>query len=82
MPVSGLVVTIDPTREAEIRAALHADPRTEAHDLIGPRLVVALDTPSREADEGAWHWLRAVPGVLWIDLAWISIEAAETSYDT
>jgi hypothetical protein len=77
MPVSGLLLTIDPAHEPALRQALSADARTTPGDLVKTRLVVALDTPSRRADEAAWAWLRALPGVSWIDLVWISIDPAE-----
>lgn len=77
MPVSGLLLTIDPSHEPALRSALAADLRTTPGELVGTRLPVALDTPSRQADEAAWAWLRALPGVKWIDLVWISIDPSE-----
>jgi len=79
MPVSGLLLTIDPAHEDTLRAALAADRRATAGDTIGTRLVVVLDTPSKRADETAWEWLRGLPGVRWIDLVWINVDPADTS---
>lgn len=77
MPVSGLLLTIDRAHESALREMLAADPRTTPGDTLGTRLVVALDTPTQSADEAAWAWLRTLPGVLWIDLVWISLDPAE-----
>jgi len=74
MPVSSLLLTITPEAEPALRDALGADPRTTLGDRVGCRLPIALDTPDREADRDAWDWLRALPGVRWIDLVWISID--------
>ena len=77
MPVSSLLLTIDPAHEAALRARLVDDARTTLGPTIGTRLVVALDTASRADDEVAWAWLHALPGVRFIDLVWISIDPTE-----
>jgi len=77
MPVSGLLLTIDGACEVELRKTLGADARVTLGETLGGRLVVALDTPSQSADEAAWAWLRAEPGVRWIDLVWISVDPTE-----
>lgn len=76
MPVSSLLLTIDPAAEPNLRAALATDPRVLIGERVGPRLPLALETADQADDEAAWAWLRGLPGVAWVDLAWISIEAS------
>ncbi len=77
MPVSSLLMTIDSARESELRECLAVDPRTTLGATFGQRLVLVLETASRRDDTAAWAWLKGLPGVLFIDLVWISIDPAD-----
>jgi hypothetical protein len=77
MPVSGLVLTLDTDRIDQTLAVLARDPRVTLGPREGHRLALALETDDRVADERAWEELRAVPGVTWIDLAYITIDPDE-----
>lgn len=68
MPVLGVVIT-HPDPEA-LRPALAAVPGVRlVGDPSGPRLPVALQVARREDDEPLLDALRALPGVLAVDLA-------------
>lgn len=80
MPVSGLLLTLDPADEGAVDAtlaALAADPRVTLGPREGHHLAIALDTPSRRADQAAWEALYALPAVTWIDLVHVSIDPNE-----
>lgn len=77
MPISGLVLTLDLTHLDSTLAALGADLRLSLGPREGHRLAVALETESQAADKVAWSDIQALPGVLWIDLAYITIDPNE-----
>lgn len=80
MPISGLVLTLDLGHLEATLAALSADPRVTVGPREGHRLALALETESQAADKAAWAELRALPGITWIDLAYITIDPDEADH--
>jgi hypothetical protein len=75
MITSGLIVTLDPDPERAagvVRDAVLNGPFTPG-DLIGRRLVLALEADTPEAAQ-RWHdWLAARPGVVKVDMAYVQV---------
>lgn len=79
MRVSGLVVTVSADEETRERLveSLRVQESFLVGEWIGPRLTVALTTTDGTAAEH-WHgWLEAQPGVVKVDVAFVSFEDAE-----
>ncbi len=90
MPVSGLVVTLDPPppntpdspdtseklrhHHAHVIAQINQHPNLQAGPQQGQRLPVVVDTPDRGADKQCWQWLNDLQGVHHVDVAFIHFE--------
>lgn len=73
MPTSGLVLTAErPEHIRPILAALAGEQSIAAGEPVGLRLPVVLDTPDKATDKRVWSWLSSLPGVVSIDVAFIS----------
>lgn len=74
MPILGAVVTLAPPTSTSTRAhalaAVAAVPGVAlVGGLAGARLPIVIETLRKQDDEGVFDALRAVPGVLMVDLA-------------
>lgn len=80
MPVSGLVITFssDVADHGEIMEQLAAESAIELGTACGPRLAVVVDTPSRDHDRTIWDWVRDLPGVAVVDVAFVGFEEQST----
>jgi len=76
MPVSGLVLSLrdEPQLRAETLAVMGGDSRITVGVCEGNRLAIVLDTCSSEEDQRLWAWLESLPGVLFVEVAFIGFE--------
>ena len=81
MPVSGLVVTL--VSDAGLRESAITDIREEPMIEIGPisgnKMAIVLDTPNEAEDKRLWCWLSSLAGVVFVDVAMVGFEEAETT---
>jgi hypothetical protein len=81
MPTSGLVLTAErPEHILPILAALAGEQSIAAGEPVGLRLPVVLDTPDKAADKRVWSWLSSLPGVVSIDVAFISWDTPMSTF--
>lgn len=83
MPISGLVLTLDPHAcPDQVRAQVL---RLPGVDLVDPgraggrRVALVLDTPDSESDRRAWQALQASPGVRHIDVVYIHFDQPDAT---
>lgn len=75
MAISGLVLTLgDDARGIEALERLARDPRLTLGDRFGSRLAVVAETNGIEADRDLWDDLRALPGVLSVELSFVQFD--------
>jgi len=76
MPVSGLVLSLcdEPYPRAETLAVMGREARITMGDLEANRLAIVLDTASSEEDRQLWDWLGALPGVSFVEVAFVGFE--------
>ena len=81
MPVSGLVVSLrdDPQLRRETLTMIGNERRITMGALEANRLAVVLDTASGDEDGQVWDWLRTLPGVTLVDVAFIGFEPDDSS---
>ena len=81
MPVSGLVVSLsdEPQSRAEALAVIGREARITVGVLEANRLAIVLDTPSSEEDRRLWEWLGSLPGVSFVEVAFVGFEQPEAS---
>lgn len=86
MAISGLAILLeaDPESQRTALAALASRPDLVIGPQVGPRVAVTLETPDLDSDRAAVDALRAVPGVLHLDVICVFFpddpdEADETS---
>ena len=81
MPVSGLVITFssDIADHGKIVEQLSVEPGIEIGDAVGPKLAIVVDTDTRDRDREIWQWVRDLPGVAMVDVAFVGFEETETS---
>jgi nitrate reductase NapAB chaperone NapD len=77
MAVSGLVVTVDQARAAAVADTLRADPRFTLGPLQGSRLPVVVETAGVDEDDEVWAWLHSIPGVRFVDVAYVHFETGD-----
>ena len=78
MPVSGLVVSVADDEAAErVIERLAQDESFALGERVGPRLVVALDAADARTAERKHEWLRQLPGVVKVDVAFVYLDTAE-----
>ncbi len=80
MPVSGLVITFssDIADHGKIVEQLSVEPGIEIGDAVGPKLAIVVDTDTRDRDREIWQWVRDLPGVAMVDVAFVGFEETET----
>lgn len=76
MPVVGavLVLSPEPLESARALATLGRDARLELGERVGDRLPVVGLTPDAESDQRLWRELLDLPGVLFADIVFASLE--------
>ena len=76
MPVSGLVVSLSDESQARVKTldTIGREPRITVGVLEANRLAIVLNTVSREEDQQIWGWLGSLPGVLFVDVAFVGFE--------
>ena len=81
MPISGLVVTLSPEPSSCQAAldALHRHPMVEVGEGLPHRRPIVVETGNTEETGRFWEWLQALPGVLFVDVAYVHLEDSEGS---
>ena len=81
MPVSGLVVSLsdEPQPRAEALDVIGREPRITVGVLEANRLAIVLDTASSEEDRQLWTWLGSLPGVSFVEVAFVGFDQQEKS---
>ena len=76
MPVSGLVVSLsdEPQPRAESLALIGREPRITVGVVEANRLAIVVDTASSEEDRRLWEWLGSLPGVSFVEVAFVGFE--------
>ena len=76
MPISGLVVTLDPdvSLAADGMAELERDGRIDVGVRSGSRVAVVSTTADDTEDRGLWQALRACPGIRHVDVVFIDFD--------
>lgn len=76
MSIGALVVTLtdDALAAADALREVEADPRFTVGPREGARVAVVLEADDAAASEAAWDWLRARPGVVFVDLVQVHFE--------
>lgn len=79
MSISGLVIHLDGDDAAIARAcdALRRDARLTLGPLSGRRLAAVAETDGVAADRRLWDDLRAMPGVVHVDVAFVDFGGDE-----
>lgn len=81
MAVSGLVLSLidEPGLRGETLAVLEREPTVTMGVLQANQLVVVLDTPSIDEDRRLVEWLRALPGITFLEVAFVGFEEPDDS---
>ncbi len=75
MSISGLVLTLAADGPAcATLSALAGDPRLTLGEQFGHRIAVVADTESVEADRSLWDELRAMPGIINVDVTFVHLD--------
>jgi len=76
VPVSGLVITFssDTADHGKVLEQLAGEPAIEVGEACGPKLPIVVDTDTREQDRTIWHWVRDLPGVAMVDVAFVAFD--------
>lgn len=80
MPISGLVIILANPAEAEdlARALRTQEPRLEFGELQVDRLPCVLETAHAGESEAVHDWLLQQPGILGVDVAFVSVDEPTT----
>jgi len=76
MPISSLVVTLSPKPECMQAAleALRGHHQVEVGVGSPPRWPIVVDTTNSDDTARFWEWLQALPGVEFVDVAFVHFE--------
>lgn len=76
MPISGLIITLDPDPTLVDRAIamLASDDAFELGERIDNRVAAVLATDSEPANKQAWIALNSLPGVRFVDVTSVHFE--------
>ncbi len=82
MSISGLVVTLseDPGTSELAMKLLTLDRRLCVGERFGRRVAVMAETPSVEADRSLWDELCTMPGVEFVDVAYVGLDDQATAH--
>lgn len=75
MSVSGLVVSVTDESAARVAELVRQDRAFTLGPRVGGRLAVALDVADGQTAERKHEWLRQLPGVLKVDVAFVYLDA-------
>lgn len=80
MPISGLVITLDAATEDHDRtiAELEAEPAIEIGTRSGHKCAIVIDSPSKADDQKLFTWVRDLPGVADVQVAFVGFDDAPT----
>jgi len=80
MPISGLIINIDPARREPIEQALNAMPAVELTPTpAGAPLVAVLDVPTVRDEEELFKQIGDLPGVQRVSLSYHNFEDLDTA---
>jgi hypothetical protein len=79
MPISSLVLTLEPPLKPSVFEALAADPRISVGEAHGLRLPVVTETHSLSEGEALALELGALPGVEFVDVVMVDFAEEELS---
>lgn len=79
MPVSGLVLCLsdDPRPRAAAIDVIGREARITVGVMEANRLAIVVDTASTEEDKQIWEWLGSLPGVSFVEVAFVGFEQQE-----
>ena len=77
MPISSMVVRVQPGRGAQVASRIVAVPSANVTDIRDDELVVVTDTASREDDRRIWEEIEGLDNVLSIALVYHNFEDLE-----
>lgn len=77
MAISGLVVTLKPDADEAARALaiMASDRRLTIGDRFGHKVALVAETEGVGADRDLWDDLRGTPGVEFVDVTFIALDA-------
>lgn len=83
MPVSGLVITFSShaVDHQESVKLLSNEPTIEIGETNGPKMAIVLDTETRDRDREIFQWIRDLPGVAMVDVAFVGFEQSASLED-
>lgn len=74
MAVSGLVLTVADGHAEGVARVLREDPRITLGPPHGLRLPLVVETAGVVEDDEVWAWLHSIPGVRFVDVAFVHFE--------
>jgi hypothetical protein len=77
MPISALVLTLEPAFTAAVHDWLLEDPRITTGELTGAHLPIAAETASLEEGEDLCAELARTPGVVFVDVVSVDFSDLE-----
>ncbi len=80
MPISSLVLTLEPPVKHSVLEALAADSRIAVGEAHGLRLPVVTETSSLREGEALAEQLGALPGVTFVDVVFVDFADEELAH--
>lgn len=76
VPISGLVITLDgsPEDDDQTIAHLKAESAIEIGVRSGHKCAIVIDSPSKDADQKLFTWVRDLPGVADVQVAFVGFD--------
>ena len=74
MPISSLVVKVQPQKSSEVVNRLQPIEYAEVTNIVGDQIVVITDTRDSETDKVIWDTITAIPGVMQVSLVYHNFE--------
>ena len=76
MPISGLVVTFetDLDQHTDSLRLLRNEPAIEVGESRGNKSAIVVETDSKEPDQQLWQWIRSLPGVIDLQVAFVAVD--------
>ncbi|WP_220498165.1 chaperone NapD [Rhodopirellula sp. JC639] len=80
MPISGLVITFDPTSgdPDETISQLRCEPAIEVGVMDHQKCAIVVDTSSKAEDKRIYQWVQDLPGVASIQVAFVAFDDDST----
>lgn len=78
MPISGLVIVFDGNaiQHTDSLNLLRKEPAIEVGDIRGNKTAVVVESQSKTQDQQLSQWIRALPGVVDLQIAFVSVDDA------